>query len=177
MNLYQLGREEMRLCELLEIEDMTPEQDAELCDLFAAHADRESRKVDGYIKVLRSYELQAAAIAMEVGRLNARARKAVEAQERLKARLQWYMETTQKNSIDGALGGFELRKKPDHVEIDDIDLLPPQMLRVIPEKCEADKVAIKAALKSGVTIPGARMEPGGYGVRLKMGCGVTDDGE
>lgn len=176
MNLYQLGREEMRLCELLEIEDMTPEQDAELCDLFAAHAVAESAKADGYIRVMRSFELQAMAIGLEVARLNKRAKAAVLAQDRMKERLKWYLETTGKTGIDGNLGAFKLARNPARVEVDDVDALPTDMVRVIPERREADKVAIKAAIKSGREIPGAVLLPGEMVVRMKTDRS-TDDGE
>ena len=47
-----------------------------------------------------------------------------------------------------------LRKAPPSVEVFDQDQLPSDYIRV---KCEPDKTAIKAALKAGEEVPGARL--------------------
>lgn len=51
-----------------------------------------------------------------------------------------------------------IKLNPPAVEITNSNALPDHYFRVIPEKREPDKVALKAALRTGVVVPGASLK-------------------
>ena len=42
----------------------------------------------------------------------------------------------------------------------DVDVLPPEYVRVVPARREPDKIALAKALKAGANVPGAELVPG-----------------
>lgn len=53
-----------------------------------------------------------------------------------------------------------VQAKPPSVVVDDAEALPADCWRVVPESREPDKVEIKARIKAGAEVPGARLEQG-----------------
>lgn len=53
-----------------------------------------------------------------------------------------------------------IRQNPEAVDIVAPEAIPESMQRVIPERREPDKAAIKEALKAGIDVPGARLVRG-----------------
>ena len=68
------------------------------------------------------------------------------------------------SSVSTARVTMKPRRNPPSVEIDDLDALPDRYRRV---KVEADKSAIRKAIKSGADVPGAHMGEGSW--RLSIG--------
>jgi len=155
--LYEIGEEYRRLCELLESEELSDEEAAELASLFENNSQAESDKADGYRKILGEYVAQEEAINNEIDRLKTRVCVAQRAQERMKDRVKTYLLMTGKDALEGSLGKFRLQNKPASVEIRDAEILPAFYLRIVPEKREPDKAKIKEALKAGEDVPGAAL--------------------
>lgn len=155
--LYELGSEFLRLTELLESEELTEEQGAELAQMFALNDADISQKARGYRMVLAEMKASENALAEEIDRLTARKKVCQNAQERLNNRLREVMIATGRDEIDGGIGKFRLQNKPQSVEVDDQSLLTEFYLRIIPEKREPDKAKIKEALRAGNEVPGARL--------------------
>lgn len=91
------------------------------------------------------------------------------ARERLERWVAIVMASTGAQKIEGHEYTFTLRENPGHVRIiyspthasqGDAKDYRPEHVRVIPEKVEPDKIAIRKSLKEGEELPYAVLEPG-----------------
>jgi len=107
-------------------------------------------------------EAEAEAIENAAKRLQERANALTKRTAHLRAYLMYNMKRagiTEIKAIDGTFGA-KIRQNPDAVEIVDALSIPDAFYRIIPEKREPDKSAIKAALKGGNDVPGCRLTRG-----------------
>lgn len=106
-----------------------------------------------YVKNLAS---MAASIKAEEKALKDR-RTAIESKvERLKEYLLNSITESGEKGFKGVRCVMTCRNTPS-VDITDLDAIPEQFRRIIPETYEADKNAIKAAINDGTEVPGARI--------------------
>ena len=161
--LYDLGHEFKLLCQMLETEERTPEEEESLAKMFTENDDDTAYKADGYLKVVANYSAQIEAIKSEIDRLKGKVNTATKAKESLLNGVKLYLSSTGKDILFGNIGKFRLQKKPQSVKIINDKIIPEKFFRIIPEKKEIDKATIKDALKAGEEIPGVKMsEPETY---------------
>lgn len=122
-----------------------------------------AEKRDAMGVVLRRLESDAAFHAQEAKRIATIAARDEARVERFHAYILQIMQAHSVEKLKGQSSAFSIQQNPESVEIG----LPPESLperfqRVIPARVEADKVAIKAALKADENVPGCRLKPGAF---------------
>lgn len=180
---------EEQLQALLDTEEMVPEEQIGeyFADLAQAHADA-TRKRNGIIRALVSFDEQVEGAEAEIKRL----KEHIARQEKAKERLQQYVIGVLKKLPEGRrkltcpLGTLALRKGVPHVEILDTTKVPwnlqraeikapgltaVRILDALPEVAEfvvvtPDKKAIRAVLDQGGAVPGAALVTGEETLRL-----------
>ena len=139
--LYQLTDDYLTLLEMAEDPDI--DEQALLED-----------KAEGYAKVIRTLEGDAAACDAESKRLRNKKQAIENNIRRMKQALQITMEVTGKTKFKTALFSFNIQKNPAAVVMDEqyIENIPERFL--IPQDPQIDKKAIKEALKAGEDLEG-----------------------
>jgi hypothetical protein len=158
MTLYELSDDYMNLLTMAEDPDIDPEAFA---DTLAGIEGAIEDKADGYAKVIRTLEGDAAACDAESKRLRNKKQIIENNIKRMKSALQYAMEATGKTKFKTALFSFGIQKNPAAVVMDEgyIENIPERFL--IPQDPVIDKKAIKEALKSGEDLEGiAHLEQG-----------------
>lgn len=159
-SLYEIEEREMRLCELLEIDIRTDEQEAEICAAFDELCSDKENASDRYTAIIRNKMSEVDAIDAEIDRLKGLRSTAANVVDRIKKRICDYMLRTDQKRLHGNIGSFYLRSGSQSVEIENEALIPSEFIRIVPEKREVDKNEIKAAIRSGVDVPGAVIKAG-----------------
>jgi hypothetical protein len=158
MTLYELSDDYMNLLTMAEDPDIDPEAFA---DTLAGIEGAIEDKADGYAKVIRTLEGDAAACDAESKRLRNKKQIIENNIKRMKQALQYAMEATGKTKFKTALFSFGIQKNPAAVVMDEgyIENIPERFL--IPQDPVIDKKAIKEALKNGEDLEGiAHLEQG-----------------
>lgn len=151
MTLYEMTTEYQILLEMAE----DPEVDGEtLTDTLEALGGEIEDKADGYAKVLKQLDADAAFLKAEEKRLADR-RKAIENNSaRMKAALQNAMTLTGKPKFKTDLFSFTIRKNPARVVIDREDTNGAPVEFVVIQRPTWNKEALKEALKAGKDVRG-----------------------
>lgn len=117
-------------------------------------------KVKNGIGLIRSLEAYHDAVEVEEKRLSQK-------KKTLKNRIDWIktlykqtMEIMKKDKIQTPIGTMALQNNPGSLVIDNEKLIPAEFTTVIPEHFEPNKEKIKAAIKAGQAVPGARIAQG-----------------
>lgn len=152
MKLYELTGEYAQLLQLAE-------DGEDVAASLAALDDAVEAKGAGLARVRAGLLAEANALRVEEKRLAER-RKAIEANaERVDDYVRGCMLRAGITSIKGGSFSISLREGPGRVEVDDVDALPVEYVRVKTER-SADKVAILRAYKElGECVEGARVVP------------------
>lgn len=151
MTLYELTEDYMNLLELAEDPDIDEQAFADTLEGIEGALED---KADGYAKVIRTLEGDAAACDAESKRLRNKKQTIENNIRRMKAALQYAMQATGKTKFKTALFSFGIQKNPAAVVIDEgyIENIPDRFL--IPQDPQIDKKAIKEALKAGEDLEG-----------------------
>ena len=158
MTLYELSDDYMNLLTTAEDPDIDPEAFA---DTLAGIEGAIEDKADGYAKVIRTLEGDAAACDAEAKRLRSKKQIIENNIKRMKQALQYAMEATGKTKFKTALFSFGIQKNPAAVVMEEgyIENIPERFL--IPQDPVINKKAIKEALKNGEDLEGiAHLEQG-----------------
>ena len=168
-SLWQLGIESQDLQRDIEAlalqladddDDAREDVIAQLEALLAAEADQQQaleRKADAYCWVIDNLRAQAAYRKQQADRLTALAAADNLRAQRLQESLLTVLTRLQPEAVKFDLQNHVISsRRSEAVVIDDVELLPPELLR-IKTTTDPDKTAIKAALKAG-EVPGARLE-------------------
>lgn len=149
--LYELTDDYLNLLEMAEDPDTDPEAFADTLEGIEGAIED---KADGYAKVIRTLEGDAAACDAESKRLRNKKQTIENNIKRMKAALQYAMEMTGKTKFKTALFSFGISKNPAAVVMDEgyIENIPERFL--IPQDPVIDKKAIKEALKAGEDLEG-----------------------
>lgn len=149
--LYELTEEYRQLLDWMEDPEMDPQT---IQDTLEALGGEIEEKADGYAKVIRQLEADAAALKAEAKRMTNKQKTAEENIERLKKSLQRTMEITGREKIDTGLFKVWLQKTPESVVMDEqyIENIPERFLRM--RDPEINKQAIKEALSAGEDLDG-----------------------
>ena len=144
MTLYELSNEYQLLLELAEDPDVDPDT---LADTLEALGGEIEVKADGYAKVMKQLEADAAALKAEEKRLATRRTVCENNIKRMKEALQNAMEATGKTKFKTDLFAFNIQKNPPSLVLDEGKPVPEKYL--IPQEPKVDTKAIKDALKAG----------------------------
>ena len=149
--LYELTEDYMNLLELAEDPDIDEQA---FTDTLEGIEGALEDKAEGYAKVIRTLEGDAAACDAESKRLRNKKQTIENNIKRMKAALQYAMQATGKTKFKTALFSFGIQKNPAAVVIDEgyIENIPDRFL--IPQDPQIDKKAIKEALKAGEDLEG-----------------------
>lgn len=149
MKLYELTQNYMNLQELLE----DPEIPQEMIVAALNEVTEEiEEKAENIAKLIKSIELDAAAIKEEESRLASK-RKSLEGRAKnLKEYLEGAMRAVDKKKIKGKLFSFNIQKNPASLDIYDTSMIPKDYIKVVET---FDNAEIKKALKEGKEVPGA----------------------
>ena len=151
MTLYELTEDYMNLLELAEDPDIDEQA---FTDTLEGIDGALEDKAEGYAKVIRTLEGDAAACDAESKRLRNKKQTIENNIKRMKAALQYAMQATGKTKFKTALFSFGIQKNPAAVVIDEgyLKNIPDRFL--IPQDPQIDKKAIKEALKAGEDLEG-----------------------
>jgi hypothetical protein len=123
-------------------------------------------KAVSIIKLAENLEADTAAIDAEIERLKSRKQVIVNRQKQLREYLLHNMEVSGITKIECPLFTASIRKGSESVEIENEDSLPDEFIKV-EVVTKPDKNAIKAALKSGKDVNGAKLIRGANTIVIK----------
>jgi hypothetical protein len=151
MTLYELTSEYMELLAMLEDPDT---DETVILDTLEGVGGELEEKADGYARVMRQMDADAAAIKAEEERLHNRRKSLENRSAWLKSRLQNVMELTGKTKFKTELFSFGIQKNPASVVIDEqyIENIPAEYL--IAQDPKIDRQKIKEDLKAGKDLEG-----------------------
>jgi len=151
MTLYELTNDYAELLLMAEDPDTDPQAFADtLKGIEGALED----KAENYAKVIRTLEGDAAACDAESKRLRNKKQTIENNIKRMKAALQYAMQTTGKTKFKTQLFSFGIRKNPASVVIDAANVRDFPEQYVIESEPVLDKKALKDALKAGEDMTG-----------------------
>ena len=129
---------------------------SELSEQLAITEEQLQNKSVAYSFVIKQMDADVDIIDAEIKRLQAAKKQREKASEYLKERIKHAMELFSIEEIKTPLVKINFRKS-ESVEVDDVNQLP-SLYKVVKVTEQADKAAIKAAIKDGVDVAGCRIE-------------------
>ena len=154
LTIYQIEQSYNQLAEEL-IEnggELTPS----LEEALAITEEQLQNKSVAYSFVIKQMDADVDIIDAEIKRLQGLKKQREKASDYLKERIKHAMDTFQIEEIKTPLVKINFRKS-ESVEVDDVNALPAAF-KVVKVTEQADKAAIKAAIKDGVEVTGCRIE-------------------
>lgn len=153
--LYEINEEYAAI--IAAVEEAEGELTPELEEALAANGEDFDNKIENYIKAVRNYEADAEAFKAEAASFKAKSDRAAKTAERLKGTIAAAMQLRgiEKERFGNFTASF---RKSEKVVVDEDALaeLPDDYKRV-KTTVEADKTALKTALKAGMAIEGVTL--------------------
>lgn len=156
LTLYEMAADVSALMSIV-IDPESPKQEADALARLDALGPALLAKVDRYSAFMAHMESQVAAAKIEEARLAARRRRFEAALDWLQSNAIRVMNQNGWKELDGDTVTLAIRQNPPSVIVDDENALPPEYIRITQTQ-SVDRNAIKAAIKAGETVPGARLE-------------------
>lgn len=156
-NLYELTEDIQSLQNAFETGDIPEDAFTDTLEGLQMGFDQ---KVENICKWVMNLKADAAAHAIEKKRQADLEKSASNQADRLKAYLQSALKATKKDKVKAGTFTASIAKSPVALNVFDEKLIPDNFY-VQPPKA-IDNVAVKEALKSGQTIPGAELKQGEY---------------
>ena len=153
LTIYQIEQSYNQLAE--ELIDNGGELTPELSEALAITEEQLQNKSVAYSFVIKQIDSEVDIIDAEIKRLQAMKKTRENASERLKANIKHAMELFNIDEIKTPLVKINFRKS-EAVEVDDVNQLPAPY-KVVKVTEQADKMAIKEAIKNGAEIIGCRI--------------------
>ena len=150
ISIYQIEQSYNQLAE--QLIDNDGELTTELAEQLASTEEPLQNKTVAYSFVIKQMDADIDIIDAEIKRLQAAKKQREKATEYLKDRIKHAMELFQIEEIKTPLVKINFRKS-ETVEVADVNTLPAAY-KVVKLTEQADKAAIKAALKDGVDVAG-----------------------
>lgn len=151
MKLYEITEQ---LRQLMEMDDVPPEQLQDTLDLVQEDFDAKALQCAAFIREL---DLEADGYKQEIDRLAARKKSAESKADSMREYVRHNMQELGVTKINGKLFTITLGKPSEVVNVSDVDKVPDSLVRI---KREADKVAVKAQLAAGIDVPGCELLQG-----------------
>lgn len=153
MTLYELTDEFVQLLEMAEDIELDGQAIRDTMELVVMEIED---KADGYARIIRQLEAEAAGMKTEIDRLSQRKATIEKNVQRLKSSLQEAMQATGKTKFKTALFSFGIQKNPASAEIPD-DTAVPSWFK-IPQPAKVDKREVIAYLKEHGDQPWATLK-------------------
>ena len=160
-NLYEMTSQMIGLKRLIDDGEMDEQALADTLDGLEGDLKVKAENLLGYVANVGS---DVDAIDAEIKRLTGRKKVMVNNQNRLREYLRYNMDVGGIDKIECPLFTITLRKATQVVSVGDIEQLPDEYIRTT---VAPDKVAIKAALKAGIDVPGCEFQEGKRGLMIK----------
>lgn len=112
-------------------------------------------KIEGIALTIKNIDAEADAIDAEIKTLKKRLDAKRNRAQRLREFIAGYLHTAEMTRFETAKVALTFRRSKT-VNVYDADALPDDFIKIVTE-AKPDKVAIKAAIKAGATIPGAEI--------------------
>ena len=154
LTIYQIEQSYNQLAE--ELMENGGELTPSLEEQLAITEEQLQNKSVAYSFVIKQMDADVDIIDAEIKRLQALKKQREKASEYLKERIKHAMDTFSIEEIKTPLVKINFRKS-ESVEVDDVNQLPAAF-KVVKVTEQADKAAIKAAIKDGVEVTGCRIE-------------------
>lgn len=156
LKLYEIADEYRALLALMDSsEEGEIDEDSFLLALAALESDFNA-KATNIACLIREITAESQAVTETAKTLQTRAQRLDKRAALLRDYLHQQMQIIGLNNAADSRISVALKKNPPSVRVD-TDTIPLEYCRVIPERVEPDKTAIKTALKSGITIPGCAL--------------------
>tara|TARA_R110000850_G_scaffold269444_1_gene401625 strand:- start:317 stop:799 length:483 start_codon:yes stop_codon:yes gene_type:complete len=160
MQLYKMTSD---IKKLHDMDDLDPDTLADTLDGMLVEFEEKGIAI---MALSANWQADINAVSSEIERLTNIKKSMTAKTDKLKDYLRFNMEHSGVSKISSELFTASLRKPSDIVSIVDMDMLPDEFVS-IKTSIQADKVAIKKALKEGVDVPGAKLEKGKSSLLLK----------
>lgn len=155
MSLYEINKHlEQVLSEGISWDEETGEVLFDEESIEQLELDRKE-KIEGTALFLKNLTAEAAALEAEENTLRARREQKNKTIERLKSYLSYNLTSAEQTKFETGRVLLSFRKS-EAVEVRDMELLPKEFIRTKTTE-EANKTAIKAAIKSGESVAGAEL--------------------
>jgi hypothetical protein len=154
ISIYQIEQSYNQLAE--QLIDNDGELTTELSEQLAITEEQLQNKSVAYSFVIKEMDADVDIIDAEIKRLQAAKKQREKASEYLKDRIKHAMDLFSIDEIKTPLVKINFRKS-ETVEVNDVNALPAAF-KVVKVTEQADKAAIKAALRDGVEVIGCRIE-------------------
>lgn len=153
-SLYDLTGDYARFSELMEMEELTPEQTEMLKDALDNMAVDIEDKLENYAKIIKNFESDIEGLKAEEARLASKRKTLENNIKNMKARMTDAMIATGKTKIKGSLFSFNMQKNTPSVVIDEayIENIPSEYL--IAQEPKIDKKKLSDDLKAGKDLDG-----------------------
>lgn len=151
MNLFEMTEVEKQLYELFTTGDIPEEAYNDTLESIGIEG-----KLEDYCHVIGQLDADITMFKNEIERLNAKQKSAQKGIDRMKAALSGYMKETGKEKAKAGTYNLSFRKS-EAVIIQDELALPNEFVNT-KTTTTPDKAAIKRAIKSGVDVPGAKLQ-------------------
>lgn len=156
LTLYEIADEYRALLSLMDsIEEDEIDEDSFLLALAAMESDFSS-KATNIACLIREITAESHAVTETAKTLQNRAQRLDKRAALLRDYLHQQMQIIGLDHAADSRIIVALKKNPPSVRVD-TDTIPMEYCRVIPERVEPDKTALKTALKAGITIPGCAL--------------------
>ena len=162
--LYELTADFMMLLEMAEDPDTDP---VALQDTMEALSMDIEDKADGYAKVIRQMEADAAACDAEAKRLRNKELTMKARIKHMKENLLDAMEVTGKRKFKTPLFSFSVQKNPPSLVLDEVDTARIPADYLIPQEPKIDTAKLKSDIKAGKDLDGIAHLESGYSLRIK----------
>lgn len=164
MTLYELTEDYMNLLALAEDPDIDEQT---LADTMEGIEGALEDKAEGYAKVMRQLEADAAACDAESKRLKNKSKTIDNNIKRMKQALQFAMQATGKTKFKTPLFSFYIQKNPASVVMDEqyIENIPERFL--VRKDPEINRKAIKDAITAGEDLEGLAHLSETYSLRIR----------
>lgn len=155
--------------ELVALEEMLLMDGGELTEAHQELAEQLDRiiteKIDNIGELVQKFKDEQDTAKAHESRIREWRKVRENAESRLKKYVHEVVEKIPSRKIQGSLYSASLRSGVESVVIEDENLIPEQFLKI---ETTIDKAGLKAALKNGEAIEGARLQRGNPSLMLKM---------
>ena len=152
MTLYEMSEAARQLFDMLlndEIDEQTVQDTMEKLDI--------ENKLEVYCKVIRQYQTDAQMYEIEAAKLKEKEERAKKACEKLKNNLFYYFQSVGREKEKAGIFNVSVRKS-EQINITVVPSALPLTYQRVKTSVEADKKALKEALKSGAVIDGVTLQ-------------------